>query len=186
MSSLEQPTTGTCLRWRSRCSAVFVGLAAVLVAAAGSAHGQLTNPGFEESGGSLAGWQVFGNWSGNVTVASTTPHSGSWVASVSGPSSSGPGSEYSGFVQGVPTNPGAYCSASAYVRHNTGSLLEGDNRLCDQTGQHSPEGHGYQNVAGGLRIGQPSGIGSADQVFADGLVAGAKDFTKISGLKNNK
>ena len=104
-------------------------MAVVVFTVAGWAHGQLINPGFEDAGGSLEGWQVFGNSAGNVTVSSNTPHSGSWAASVSGPPTSAGETSYSGMTQGVITNPGAVCTASAYVRHDADSSLEGDNLL---------------------------------------------------------
>jgi len=114
---------------RRRPAIAFAVVTAVLVVAASSAHGQLVNPGFEDSGGSLVGWQVFGNSAGNVTTTSTTPRTGSWAASVSGPPTSITGTSYAGMTQGVVTDPGAVWTASAFVRHDSGSSLERDNLL---------------------------------------------------------
>ena len=65
-------------------------------------------------------------------------------------------------------------------------VLEGDDGLGNQTGQHAPEGYGNQNVAGRLGVGHAGGVGGGGQVFADGLVSGAKDFTEIGRLEDNK
>jgi beta-glucanase (GH16 family) len=106
-----------------------MGLVVIVVSAAGWAHGQLANPGFEDSGGSLVGWQEFGNTVGNVTVSSLTPRSGSWAASISGQSSSDAGSSYAGIYQGVASAPEIVWTASAYFRHSSGSTLAEENRL---------------------------------------------------------
>lgn len=129
---MRAATTGWTARntvHRRRLSIVTVTLVTVLCTTAGAAHGQLVNPGFEDSGGSLVGWQVFGNSAGNVTTTSTTPRTGSWAASVSGPPTSITGTSYAGFTQGVVTDPGAVWTASAFVRHDSASALERDNQL---------------------------------------------------------
>ena len=90
---------------RQRSSVALISLVTILLTAVGWAHGQLVNPGFEEGDGSLQGWQVFGNYAGNVTVSSISPRSGSWAASVSGPPTSAGDTSYSGLTQGVATNP---------------------------------------------------------------------------------
>lgn len=117
----------TRLAGRPRPAIVVVCVAVGWLTVAGWAHAQLVNPGFEDAGGSLLGWYPFGNAAGNVTVASTTPRSGSWVASISGAPSSGGGTTYSGIAQGLTTHHGAVWTASAHARHNSGSQLEGDN-----------------------------------------------------------
>jgi beta-glucanase (GH16 family) len=129
MSSPQKSTSRPNLFPRVSVAIVSVGVAMIVLASAGWAHGQLANPGFEDSGGSLAGWQIFNNTAGNVTVTSTTPHTGSWAASLSGPSSGGGGTSYSGITQGLETTSGVVWTASAYVRHNSGFILEDDNQL---------------------------------------------------------
>ncbi len=114
---------------RPRSPAVAVCLAAVIFSAAGWAHGELVNPGFEDAGGSLYGWQTFGNTAGNVTADSKTPHSGTHVANLSGPSNSGGSTSYSGILQGLETAAGQLWTASAYFRHNSPSRLEDENQL---------------------------------------------------------
>jgi beta-glucanase (GH16 family) len=121
--------TNTSRRIRPRPPAVAVCLAAAIVVAAGSAHAQLVNPGFEDAGGSLTGWQIFGNDTGNISVSSTTPHSGTHVARLTGPSNSGTGTSYSGIAQGLEAAPDALWTASAHVRHNSPTRLENGNQL---------------------------------------------------------
>lgn len=127
--SVSRPTGSRLPARRRRRPAAPVVLATILLAGAGWAQAQLVNPGFEEGGGSLSGWQVFGNATGNVTVAATTPHSGGWVASVSGPPTSAGSTSYCGLVQGLATSPGVVWTASAHLRHNSGSALEGANQV---------------------------------------------------------
>jgi beta-glucanase (GH16 family) len=112
-----------------RTPATVVGIAVVILAVAGWADNPLVNPGFEDGGGSLTGWRTFGNSAGNISVSSTTPHSGSYVARLTGPSNSGTATTYSGITQGLATTPGAFWTASAFIRHNPGSRLENHNQL---------------------------------------------------------
>ena len=65
-------------------------------------------------------------------------------------------------------------------------VLEGDDGLGNQTGQHAPEGYGNQNVTGRLGVGHAGGVGGSGQIFADGLVSGAKNFTKIGRFEDNE
>ena len=126
MNSID--TIDTSHAGRPRSLVVSVCFAAALFAA-GWTHAQIVNPGFEDAGGSLLGWQTFGNSSGNITVSSTTPRTGSHVARLTGPSNTGGGTSYSGIAQGIEVEPSTFVTAVAHVRHNSPSRLEGDNLL---------------------------------------------------------
>lgn len=129
MTATRRPCTAPDpTRHQPRRSVALVGLATILLVA-GAAHAQLVNPSFEEAGGSLTGWQVFGNAAGNVTVSSDMPRSGSWAASVSGPPTGAGATSYAGMTQGVTTEAGTVWIASAFFRHGSQSPLEYENLL---------------------------------------------------------
>lgn len=118
MSTAKRAVRSLVIRW---IAATFV------ISVACLANAQLVNPGFEDGGGSLTGWTEFNNPVGNVFASDETPHAGSWVAATSGSSDST--ANYSGVMQGLSAAPGEIWTVSAWVRHNTGSTLEGTNSL---------------------------------------------------------
>ncbi|RMF84949.1 MAG: glycosyl hydrolase family protein [Planctomycetota bacterium] len=100
----------------------------VAFAASPDARAALQNGGFEQSGGSLNPWVVFNNVAGNVSVDTTTPRSGSYVARISGGNNGSP--NYSGIFQNVSAISGQTWEARGFVRHNAGdSLIATSNRL---------------------------------------------------------
>ncbi len=106
---------------------LWLGLSSAVLLAS-TARAQIVNSGFDQSGGSLAGWTTFNNNVPNVLATSATPRSGTSCAKVFGGFNGNP--NFSGFYQNLPAAGGQLWQANAHFRHNSGdSLIGTQNRL---------------------------------------------------------
>lgn len=95
----------------------------LLVTAETVTRGALVNPGFEEAGGSLAGWSTYNNLVPNLLPETISPREGEHVAKIFGAFTGQ--ANTSAIWQGANTAGQATWRASCYVRHNAGDSLTG-------------------------------------------------------------
>jgi hypothetical protein len=105
-------------------------LGAIVVLVPGLAQAQMSgnllgDPGFEEWAGDAetTNWVRFGN----AASETLTPRTGMFVAKVYGNFKTE--RNHSGLYQDAPAAAGKRYVASAYIRHNSGDSLQGDNRV---------------------------------------------------------
>jgi hypothetical protein len=123
-------------------------------------HRQFLNGSFEKSGGSLAGWHVFGNQmtgEPNVQPSWQQSRDGHWSLALSAPSSKGEG--YSGVSQAIDVVPGKRARARMWVK------VDSQQKLTDTKSFATLKVEFYRRIAD--YFGGPGMISFKEIVIAD-------------------
>lgn len=118
----------------------------------------LSNPGFDENGGSLDGWDSFGNTIGNVSASNSLPNDGTHALKVFGQFTGGANS--SGVSQGVAVQEGVMVRADAIAQSPAWDTLSGKDNEVTMTIEF------FSSF--GAASGSNSSLGEVSQLIHDG------------------